>query len=45
MSSLIPQERGFLWEINDVIYGNEEKDRKPVKTFINKVMNIQGFLI
>ncbi len=25
MSSLIPQERGFLWPIKDVIYGNEEK--------------------
>ena len=44
MSSLIPQERGFLWEINDVIYGNEEKDRKPVKTFINKVNEYPGLL-
>ena len=26
MSSLIPQERGFLWPISDVINGNEEKD-------------------
>lgn len=44
MSSLIPQERGFLWEINDVIYGNEEKDRKPVKAFINKVNEYPGLL-
>ena len=44
MSSLIPQERGFLWEIDDVIYGNEAKDRKPVKTFINKVNEYPGLL-
>lgn len=44
MSSLIPQERGFLWDINDVIYGNEEKDRKPVATFIKEVNNYPGLL-
>ena len=30
MSSLIPQERGFLWPIKEVINGNPEKGRKPV---------------
>lgn len=44
MSSLIPQERGFLWDIKDVIYGNEEKDRKPVTTFINTVNQYPGLL-
>ena len=44
MSSLIPQERGFLWSLNDVINGNEEKDRKPVKTFINEVNKYPGLL-
>ena len=44
MSSLIPQERGFLWSINDVIYGNEEKDRKPVAPFIREVNNYPGLL-
>lgn len=44
MSSLIPQERGFLWEIEDVVYGNEEKDRKPVKAFIKEVNNYPGLL-
>ena len=44
MSSLIPQERGFLWEINDVVYGNEEKDRKPVASFINEVEKYPGLL-
>lgn len=44
MSSLIPQERGFLWSISDVIYGNEQKDRKPVTTFIREVNNYPGLL-
>lgn len=44
MSSLIPQERGFLWDISDVVYGNEEKDRKPVTAFIKEVNNYPGLL-
>ena len=44
MSSLIPQERGFLWSINDVIHGNAEKDRMPVTTFIREVNNYPGLL-
>ena len=44
MSSLIPQERGFLWSINDVVYGNEEKDRKPVSTFVREVNQYPGLL-
>ena len=44
MASLIPQERGFLWSIKDVINGNEEKDRRPVKTFIYEVNNYPGLL-
>lgn len=44
MTSLIPQERGFLWDIQDVINGNEEKGRKPVKLFINEVNKYKGLL-
>ena len=44
MSSLIPQERGFLWSISDVINGNEDKDRKPVTTFIREVNQYKGLL-
>lgn len=44
LSSLIPQERGFLWELNDVLYGNEEKERKPVKAFIDEVEKYPGLL-
>ena len=44
LSSLIPSERGFLWPINDVIYGNKEKNRKPNKIFINAVNQYPGLL-
>ena len=44
MSSLIPQERGFLWPIEDVVNGNPEKGRKPVKAFITTVNQYPGLL-
>ena len=44
MSSLIPQERGFLWSIKDVVEGNPEKDRKPVASFVREVNNYPGLL-
>jgi DNA polymerase-3 subunit alpha len=44
MSSLIPQERGFLWTLNDVIYGNPEKGRSPVMQFVNEVSQYPGLL-
>ena len=37
MTSLAPSERGFVWPIHDLIYGNIEKGRTPVKNFINEV--------
>ena len=44
MSSLIPQERGFLWSIDDVVHGNHEKGRTPVHTFIREVEQYPGLL-
>lgn len=44
MSSLIPQERGFLWSIKEVVYGDEEKGRKPVTAFIREVNQYPGLL-
>lgn len=35
---------GFLWPIADVVYGNEEKDRKPVTDFIREVNKYPGLL-
>lgn len=44
MSSLIPQERGFLWSIKEVVYGDKEKGRKPVASFIKEVNQYPGLL-
>lgn len=44
MSSLIPVERGFLWPVKDVMYGNQEKGRKPISAFINEVNKYPGLL-
>lgn len=44
LSSLIPQERGFVWSLHDTVYGNEEKGRAPQTTFINEVNQFPGLL-
>lgn len=44
LSSLVPQERGFLWSLKDVMYGNQDKGRKPVTPFINEVSEYPGLL-
>lgn len=44
MSSLIPIERGDQWSIEDMIYGNPDKDRKPNQTFIKTVNQFPGLL-
>ena len=44
MSSLIPQERGFLWPLQDVIHGNPDKNRKPVRSFVNEASLYPGLL-
>lgn len=44
MTGLIPQERGFLWPLDDVINGNEEKERKPIKAFLEEVNKYDGLL-
>lgn len=43
-SSLIPQERGFLWSIHDAVYGNEEKERKPIQALVNELNKYPGLL-
>ena len=44
LSSLIPSERGFVWSISDMVYGNEEKERLPNKTFIREINKYEGLL-
>ena len=42
LSSLVPVERGFVWSLNEVVHGDEEKGRKPVTTFINEISQYPG---
>lgn len=44
MTGLVPIERGFLWPLKDVVNGNPNKDRKPVKPFISFVNQFPGLL-
>ena len=44
LSSLIPSERGFLWPLKDVVYGNKDKDRKPITPFIAEINQYPGLL-
>ena len=44
LASLIPIDRGMLWTMEEVLYGDEEKGRKPVKLFINEVNKYPGLL-
>jgi DNA polymerase-3 subunit alpha len=44
IASLIPQERGFLWSLDDVTKGNPEKDRKPIVTFNEEMKKYPGLL-
>ena len=44
ISSLIPSERGFLWSLDEVVNGDADKGRKPIKAFINEVNQYPGLL-
>ena len=37
LTSLVPVERGFSWTLKDITEGNEEKNRKPIKAFIDTI--------
>ena len=44
LTALVPSERGFLWTLDDIMYGNPETGRKPVTPFINEVEQYPGLL-
>jgi len=44
LSSLVPSERGFTWSLEDIMYGNPEKERQPIPQFINEVNNYPGLI-
>lgn len=44
ISSLIPQERGIIWNLHDMIYGDPDKGKKPQTQFINTINMYPGLL-
>jgi DNA polymerase-3 subunit alpha len=42
LSSLVPSERGLTWSLKECFEGNEEKERKPIKEFINQFKEYPG---
>lgn len=42
LSSLVPNERDFTWTMKDMYYGNPEKGKKPVTTFVNEIKKYDG---
>lgn len=42
LSSLIPVDRGFVWDLHTVMFGDESKDRKPIAAFISEVEQYPG---
>jgi len=42
LTGMIPQERGFTWPLHDCLYGNPEKDRKPIYTLKQEVSKYEG---
>lgn len=44
VSGLIPFERGSNWSLHECVYGDEEKERKPVKEFIEHINKHENWL-
>lgn len=44
LTGMIPSERGFTWSLKDCVYGDEEKERKPISAFIKEVNQYPNLL-
>ena len=44
IASFIPSERGQQWSLQDCIYGNPDKDRKPVTQLVNELKKYPNLL-
>lgn len=44
LSGMVPNERGFDWSISDMVYGNEETERRPIRPFIEEISKHEGLL-
>lgn len=42
IANLIQSEGSALWSVSDCLFGNEKKDRKPVKEFVQRVEKYEG---
>lgn len=42
ISNLVPNAGASLWSVSDCLFGNEKLNRKPVKSFINRVEQHEG---
>ena len=42
LTGMIPQERGFTWPLSDCLYGNEEKDRRPIEQLKVEMEKYEG---
>jgi DNA polymerase-3 subunit alpha len=42
LTGMIPQERGFTWPLSDCLYGNAEKDRRPIESLKAEIAKHEG---
>ena len=42
LTGMIPQERGFTWPLSDCLYGNAEKDRRPIEPLKIEIAKHEG---
>lgn len=43
LTGMIPQERGFTWPLEDCLYGNPEKNRRPIEQLKIEIEKYPGF--
>jgi DNA polymerase-3 subunit alpha len=42
LTGMIPQERGFTWPLSDCLYGNSEKERRPIELLKTEMDKYEG---
>lgn len=44
LTGMIPSERGFTWSLHDCLYGDVEKERRPISAFVKEVEKYPNLL-
>lgn len=44
LTGMIPSERGITWSLNDCLYGDPEKERRPIPNFIKEIQKYPNLL-